>query len=243
MLVPPSGAAREVPPERICERHLKWIGKVLRQYRQEHHSFPPAVFDDPSGNKASWRVVLAPYMIRTGFRLPKQDEKKAITALESYRFDEAWNSKSNQQWADNNSEMEILWKKFICSTEIAYDFKNGFYPSVDQSIELRQNPFAGHYITYLMLVRSDPSSALPDDAVIVVESLGCGVRFQEPKDIDLEELLKAQSPFGIGKLNSLHPKVVKALRADGKVIDIPKDIDKDNLRKLLQGSITKMEEK
>ena len=59
-----------------------------------------------------------------------------------------------------------------------------------------------HYVTYLMLVRSDSNAALPDDAVIVVESLGCGVRVQEPKDIALDELLKAKSPFGVG--NSTH---------------------------------------
>jgi hypothetical protein len=78
--------------------------------------------------------------------------------------------------------------------------------------------------------------ALPSDAVIVVESAQCGVRWAEPRDLPWDELWKGDSPFGKGKLNSLHPDVVKALQADGKVIDIPKTIGKDELRGLLNGS-------
>ena len=51
--------------------------------------------------------------------------------------------------------------------------------------------------------------------------------------------MRADSPFGVGRLNSRHAKVVKALRADGKVIDIPKDIAKADLRKLLLGGAAK----
>ena len=232
----PSKTAKEVPPEIICEQHLEQIGKVLLQYRNKHGSLPPAVFVDPNGNKTSWRVALSSEMIRTGYRhLPKQRQEEAIDALKGYNFDERWDSTKNLLWAEDNVGLELLWVLFNCPLEVGYDQEIGLYPNVDRAIELGQNPFAAHYITYLMLVRPDLSSVLPDDAVIVVESLGCGVRLQEPKDIELEELLKAESPFGVGKLNSLHPKVVKAIRADGKVIDIPKDIGKDSLRKLLQG--------
>jgi len=180
-------------------------------------------------------IVLAPYIVSKAYILSTEQEREAIASLKGYHYNEPWSSPKNQQWAKNNPGLEIVWMRFICPTEIEYDQQIGLCPNADRAIKLGQNPFAAHYITYLMLVHPDSSLPLPDDAVIVVESLGCGVRFQEPKDISLDDLLKEDSPFGLGKLNSLHPNVVKALRVDGEVIDIPKNITKEDLRKLLQG--------
>jgi hypothetical protein len=236
---PVSRIGTEVPPERPCERHLTSIGRALSQYKAKHGLLPPPVISDSGGNKASWRMVISSDMIRMCFSLSKQEEKQAVDALEGYHLDEPWDSKKNLQWAEKNPGLELLWRLFFCPTEIEYDQQIGLCPNAGRAIERGENPFAAHYISYLMLVRSDPNTVLPDDAVIVVESLGCGVRVQEPRDILLDELLRAESPFGIGKLNSLHPNVVKALRVDGKVIDISKDIDKEDLRKLLNGTPVK----
>jgi hypothetical protein len=109
---------------------------------------------------------------------------------------------------------------------------------------LEANRFDYPFASYLMLVRASltasgkrvPSETLlPDDAVLIVESAGCHIQYGEPKDIDIEYLFTGESSFGVGKLNSFHPNVVRALRVDGKVIDIPKDISKEALRKLLDG--------
>jgi hypothetical protein len=131
-----------------------------------------------------------------------------------YRQDEEWNSKHNRTLLGR-----LIPCRFTCPLESAY--------------------FDYPFVSYLMLVRDDrrgETGRLPDDAVLVVESVGCQIKYGEPRDILLRELLDDPSPFGVGKLNSLHPKVVKALRVDGKVIDIPKDIGKEDLRKLLLGS-------
>jgi hypothetical protein len=72
--------------------------------------------------------------------------------------------------------------------------------------------------------------------VVIVESLDSGIEFAEPRDLLWDDLWKGPSPFGPGKLNSPHPDVVKALRVDGKVIDIPKRLSKEETRKLLMGS-------
>jgi hypothetical protein len=179
-------------------------------------------------------------MIRVRYgHLSKQEQKEATDALGCYHLDEPWDSEKNLRWAEGNPGLYLLWGMFFCPIEVEYDQQIGLYPNVDRAIERGEDPFAAHYITYLMLVRPDPTTTLPDDAVIVVESLGCGIRVQEPRDICLDDLLKSDCPFGIGRLNSAHPEVVKALRADGKVIDIPKDINKGRLRKLLLGSIRK----
>jgi len=111
--------------------------------------------------------------------------------------------------------------------------------------EVRRGPAPFPFTSYLMLVRSPassaekrsaPASSLPPDAVLIVESADCGIKFAEPRDLPWETLWEGASPFGKGKLNSFHPRVVKALRGDGKVIDIPKSIDKQDLQKLLMGT-------
>jgi hypothetical protein len=233
---------REVPPEQTCRQSLVFLGEVLLRYKAEHGSFPPSVFPDRSGNNASWRVVLSPSLISMGYRhLSENEREEAANGLKGYRFDEPWDSKRNALWAENNRGLDLLWNEFFCPTETEYDADIGLLPNAARDIQQGKNPFAAHYISYLMLVRPDPHAALPDDAVIVVETLGCGVRVQDPRDLALDELLKAKSPFGVGRLNSVHPRVVKALRADGKVIDIPKDISKENLRKLLEGTSRKRE--
>jgi len=99
------------------------------------------------------------------------------------------------------------------------------------------------FTSYLMLIRPDregPNGAmsLPADAVLVVESVGCEIGCFEPRDLQWDDLWRGDSPFGVGKLNSRHPNYVRALRVDGEVIEIPKDIDSESLRKLLNGSIS-----
>lgn len=96
------------------------------------------------------------------------------------------------------------------------------------------------FTSYLMLVRSDSddrelAESLPPSAVIIVESASCGIEFAEPRDLMWDGLWEGESPFGKGKLNSFHPRVVKALRKDGRVIDIPKNITNEALRTLLSG--------
>jgi hypothetical protein len=129
-----------------------------------------------------------------------------------YRINESWDSPHNRKTLSNFN----LQYSFCCASD-----RHGSYPYP--------------YTSYLMLVRPAKMYPLPSDAILIVESAKSGIKYAEPRDLLWEDLWKGDSPFGIGKLYSLHPKVVKALRVDGKVIDIPKDIDNDSLRKLLQG--------
>lgn len=200
----------ESPPEDFCQSRLTRLGKAIAMYRLEEGSLPPSIAGT-GGSKQSWRTLIAPYLMG-------RDSHDF-----DYRPDEPWDSTHNRQQFLN-------WVpcKFACPLE-------------SDRIDY---PFA----SYVMLVRADSTGSaegarnvmpLPDDAVLVVESAGCHIEYGEPRDIDIDSLFKGDSPFGVGKLNSLHPKVVKALRVDGKVIDIPKDISKEDLRRLLAGTATK----
>ena len=204
----------ELPPDRVCgESKLKDIGKALVEYRKKHGDLPHVV-PGPEGLQHSWRVLLTPSLIA------RSDYGNTI----DYRFAEPWDSPHNRD------ALLSTCLSALCMYTCPFEIKDEFYP----------------YVTYVMLVRPPAKdaetgrlveAALPDDAVLIVESAHCGIRNFEPKDLDWDTLWKGDSPFGPGKLNSLHRDVVKAVRVDGKVIDIPKTISKDKLRKLLNGSV------
>jgi len=161
--------------------------------------------------QSCWRAVIAPYVF------PEQ-------GVTSYRLDQSWQSENNRKGLLSF----LVFSVHRCPldpTPVGHPF----------------------FTSYLMLVRSPVKDSetgamkaptLATDAVLIVESVDCGVQFAEPRDLSWDDLWKGDSPFGKGKLNSFHPKVVKALRVDGKVIDIPKDISKEELRKLLNGTPT-----
>lgn len=197
-----------VPPAEGRERRLRDIGKAISEYRRIHGGLSPVV-SVPPGIQHSWRAIITPYFANDSWQ-------------PDYRVWEDWQSPHNRD-ALEDRRMQFY---FSCPTEF-FSFSRPF-------------PYA--FTSYLMLVRSsaesDPGTegSLPPHAVLVVESGRCGIRFAEPRDLHWETLWQGDSPFGEGKLNSLHPGVVKALRVDGEVIDIPKDIGNDELRELLNGT-------
>lgn len=204
---PASSSRPEMPPEAFCEHRLATLQAAMARYRAESGRLPDNV-TSAAGFEHSWRAVLAPYLVE-GERFPLD-----------YRFDEPWDSSQNRRALRSRVSF-----RYTCPVE---------GPQFDY-------PF----VSYVMLVRGGPrdaderrrfATALPDDAVLLVESAGCQIECGEPRDIDIESLFNSDSAFGVGKLNSPHPGVVKALRVDGTVIDIRKDISKEDLRMLLSGS-------
>ncbi len=184
----------------------------MARYRAENGSLPPSA-SGAAGVQCSWRTLIVPYLMSDG---PQSFH---------YRRNEPWDSPHNRQQLLN-------W--IPCRLTCPLESDTVVYP----------------FVSYVMLVRgssTDPSGTgrvamdLPGDAVLIVESAGCHIEYGEPRDIDIASLFQGDSPFGVGKLNSLHPRVVRALRVDGKVIDIPKDITKERLRKLLMGTATNRE--
>jgi hypothetical protein len=185
------------------------IWELIGDYRAAHGHWPQDL-TAPEGHTHSWRVLVAPY------RVPLSN-KSAVYSQIGYNSSEPWNTDRNIIAIHKLP----LWGSLVCTSES----RDADYP----------------YTSYLMLKRSETSTwsvdRLPPDAVIIVESVKCGVAWGEPVDLLWEALWQDESPFGEGKLNSLHHGVVKALRVDGQVIDIPKDIGNEDLKRLLSGSI------
>ncbi|NQU23070.1 MAG: DUF1559 domain-containing protein [Candidatus Nealsonbacteria bacterium] len=203
--------AKEASPEVSCHWNLELLGKGVTGYRSAHGELPQ-VSIGPKGDEHSWRVLVVPCVF---------PEQSGITS--SYRLDQPWDSEDNR---------DALWP--------------GFLENFVHSCPLDPSPTEDRFFTsYLMLVRPSvrdsetgemKAASLAPDAVLVVESVNCGIEFAEPRDLPWDDLWEGDSPFGKAKLNSLHRDVVMALRVDGKVIEIPKDITKKDLRKLLSGN-------
>ena len=207
-----TSSVRNSPPDVQCQSNLERIGRAIAAYRSQHRDFPQVV-SGPGKLQHSWRVAIAPHL----FAPPNYPIKL------KYRFDEPWDSQHNRECVLDESGLSIRYTCPFESTFLDYPF-----------------------VTYVMLVRPTPEgpkdgsvvrSSLPPDAVLIVESANCGITCGQPKDLDWNTLWEGASPFGKGKLSSLHPHVVKAIRVDGKVIDIPKTIGKAELRKLLNGQM------
>jgi hypothetical protein len=193
---------------------LEFLGKGITAYFSVQGQLPPFLIG-PKGHKHSWRALVAPYVLFDG---------KPAAGAKTYGFDQPWDSENNR------NALSVFFEFFIHCCPL--DPSPPGYP---------------FFTSYLMLVRplsknsetgEMKSATLANDAVLIVESVDCGIQFAEPRDLLWEDLWEGDSPFGKGKLNSVHPKVVKALRVDGKAIDIPKNITKDKLRKLLEGQKT-----
>ena len=199
----------ETPWEVSCARRLQALADGISDYRDAHGECPPYIVDD-SGNKHSWRILIASYVWEDCV-----DSSQIIEKFD-YRYDEPWDSEHNVSVL-----LQAPFSDYRCPADVAAWSKEA---QLDHT-------------SYLMLVRpaDDGARPLPPDAVLIVESSGCGIPVAEPRDIDWESLWTGDSPYGPGKLNSEHPGVIKALRMDGTVIDIPKNLDRESLKKLLQG--------
>src|SRR5690606_24301160 len=109
----------------------------------------PLFLVDDSGNKHSWRILTAPYVVKN-----YHGAKRALEKY-NYRHNEPWDSKHNINEVD---QLELFY--YSCPADA------------------RSN-LSSHLTSYVMLVRppleSGRAEPLASDAVIVVESTGCGI--------------------------------------------------------------------
>jgi len=202
----------ETPPDKVCDHRLARLAKAIAEYKTKNGYLPQRIISR-TGHSHSWRILIAPYLM------------SGNSQRFAYRVDELWSSPHNRQ-----QFLNCVPCAFACpleATRIDYPFVS--YLMLDRT---KKEDFKGESGEVF------DGSRLPDDAVLIVESAFCEIECGEPRDIELESLFAAGSPFGVGRLNSLHPKVVKAIRVDGELIEIPKDLPKEELRKLLAGNAT-----
>jgi prepilin-type processing-associated H-X9-DG protein len=201
LLLPAVSSAREAGRRAACSNNLRQISLAMLNYENNFKQFPPASKTDGDGPAMSWRVAILPYL----------DEQ---SLYQQYDPKQPWDSPHNRKLLDT------VPREFRC-------------PS---------NPSAGSSETdYVMVVGphtvgGDPGSkgvGMPDitdgmsNTLLIVEVHGLGIKWTEPRDITLKELIANMQS---GK--SPHPRGFNVAFCDGSVQFVPVTIDAETLRRL-----------
>jgi len=139
--------------------------------------------------------------------------------MASGHIDIWYNWDVDESWQDTHNNEEIAFPYFACHVE---------------SVASKQRKVSE--TSYLMLLRPNTNmDSLSNSVVIVVESADCGIHWMEPRDLSIETLHKVDNPFGKGLLNSYHDGYVYALRKNGNIIRISKNLQKCDVLAILEG--------
>jgi uncharacterized protein DUF1559 len=208
LLLPAVQASREAARRAGCSNNLKQIGLALHNYHDRHKCFPPAVITDDAGNpRTSWRALILPYI-----------EQQAVS--NSYDSDFAWDDPVN-----NLIRMTSI-SAYLC-------------PSSPPAIPNETN--------YVMITGKGTIGGLPNEStriadvidgtsntIAVVEIVGAGIEWSEPRDLTIEELsMRLNDGSGNGP-SSFHPGGINVLICDGSTRFIADTIDPVTLENLFR---------
>jgi prepilin-type processing-associated H-X9-DG protein len=189
-----------------CANHLKMIGLALHNYADRYGSLPPAYTVDENGKRLhSWRTLILPFM-----------EELSLHA--QMMFDESWNSPLNHPV----SSTKVEW--FVC-------------PDATNGRANETNYFAG----------TGPGTAWngtegarfsdfqdgTSNTILVIEVVGAGVAWAEPKDVQLFEIGPLLKTARRSRRLDAHPGGFHVLFADGSVRFITATIAPAKLKALL----------
>ena len=159
-------AVRVVPPklkstqvavqQQISRENLRILARAFRRYHERHGTFPPAFIADESGKpQHSWRVLLLPFLGEE--RLHAQ-----------YNFDQPWDSPENQALANRMPDV------YGSPDDPDASFSETSYLVV-----------VGEGAAFKGTERSSLSELTdgPDKTILLVESMGHGINWMEPRDL------------------------------------------------------------
>jgi Protein of unknown function (DUF1559) len=215
--------AREAARSAQCISNLKQIGLGLWNYQSKYGCFPPAYVADATGKRLySWRVLLMAELDRTdgwfGGRLAR-----------GFRFDEPWDS-------PNNRMLHTLTPYTVlhCPSDID-----------------RAGSTETHFVAVVgpgTMFPSDGTSRRladvtegPENTPTVVEVVGAGIHWMEPKELDWETMSFQPNDRTHPSVSSSHPhRRVESgysgphvLTVDGMVKTLPPSLAPERLRALL----------
>ena len=171
LLLAPVGMDEHARNRVSCPNNMKQLGLALLNFADVHKTLPPAVVSDSRGQPMhSWRTLILP-------------EIEEGTLYRTYHFDEPWNGPRNSKL----SQVEL--RLFQCPDD-------------------RPKPFETSYVAIIGpgTAWSVPGGAKlsditdgPENTILLVEMKNSGIKWAEPRDLDLNNL-----PPGITKQNLLH---------------------------------------
>ena len=223
LLVPALGSARDAVRRTTCANNLKQIAMVLQMYHDAHGCFPPAYIADKNGKPMlSWRVLILPY-------LDRRERYKA------FNLNEPWDGRGN--------------KKLLAAYLMVYTcpgdpdaWTSGVPNTSSVAVVGPGAAWAGEKPRN----RGDFQGEA-GNTIMVVEVLGAGINWAEPRDLSLDALGTAGGESSALVPSSNHgPRDgffykydrgsgVNVAMADGSVRYLPLgNLSTEDLRKILQ---------
>ena len=196
-----------------CLGNLKMIGFAMLDYAEVYGCFPPAYIPDKEGRPMhSWRVLIMPFLNEQAF-------------LDSYRFDEPWNSPHNRALAHGVPHgMDPNYPIYHCPSDRDSDKWDTSFVMVVGPQTISDGPSATG--------RNDVPDGI-SNTVFIVEMCDSGIHWMEPRDLRFDEMsFKINDPDGRG-LRSKHPGGVSVVTGDCVVHVLRLDIDPRVLKGLL----------
>jgi hypothetical protein len=192
LLLPAVQAAREAARRVECSNHLKQVGLAMHNYHDTYNTLPPAYIADEDGTPVrSWRALILPFI-----------DQQALHSR--YNFNKPWDAPENE---------------FAVNTPIPV-----FHCPSDPSPG--QLPAQTNYVLVtgpgtIFEVGKDPKFREITDGlsntVLAVEMRGSGIKWSEPKDLDIEAFVAIFGPNGTGKSASAHAGGLNVVMGDGAV--------------------------
>lgn len=202
-------ASREASRTALCSSNMKMIGMALANYNEVYRTFPPAYVADEDGKPMhSWRVLILPFL----------GEPEWDLVYQNYRFDEPWNSEHNRALAEKMPSI------FLCPSDKSESSNTNYLAVVgDETVWPGATPvgFRG--------VRDGPGNT-----ILLVESVGAGVNWLEPRDLTFEQAAQQINAAGEQPgIASHHPDSAHVLFVDTSVHTLSNETSPETIRALL----------
>jgi hypothetical protein len=182
-----------------CVNNLKCIGLAMKLYHDDFGCLPPAFIPDEQGRpKHSWRVLILPYLVKTGIA----DQRELEGLYEAYDFSEPWDGPTNRALAhrmpliygcSNDPGRRISTTSFVLTAG-----EHSAFPR-SQSVNLAD-------------IRGEKSHS-----ILGVDTRNSGINWMEPKDYPIDELRFGPSKALKRQIGGNHPAGACVLFADGSV--------------------------
>jgi type II secretory pathway pseudopilin PulG len=203
LLIPALSTARTAARRSASMNNMRQIGLALHNYHDVYGEFPPQYVADSAGQPLySWRVLILPYL-----------EQDAIS--KAWDKTKAWDSPENAHLADMVLPVFQMPEETRLSNDTSYLAISGSNTLFEgaKSVKFRE------VIDGL------------SNTIIVVESKGSGVKWAEPRDLDIDSLTTVNSGAA-AQINGGAARGAQALFADGSVQFVPSSTPPATLRQL-----------
>ncbi len=174
-----------------CHGNFTAISTALRNYHERHGHFPPAYITGKDGKPAhSWRILLL--------------ETLDAQTFEAYRFDEPWDGPNNQK---HEGKMPTC---YACPAdpEEGGRWRTNYFVVVGSD-----TAFPGS-----KTVKLDDIKLPHSEAILVVEAVGQGVHWMEPRDLAVEAMSFEQNDPKKPSVSSNHKRGPGAYTVDGSML-------------------------